>query len=97
MTYRIAFGTLFLLLALALQAERDAERDMLLRVSLKLQSLNSLIAEAEKEQDTSARVTFRYDWLKRDLQLIQSGVDSYLTDTHLQPRSFEKLQGIYHQ
>ena len=70
---------------------------MLTRLTKEITNLETLIDSAEREHDQASRIRFRYDWLRRDLELIRSGIESYLTDTHMQPRTVEQLQGLYHQ
>ena len=96
-TFQIGIAIAILLLAFSLQADREAERAMLSRLSQEISDLETLISHAEREQPEGSRVRFRYDWLRRDLTLVKAGIDSYLQDSHLQPRSAEELQGLYHQ
>lgn len=86
-----------LLTAVALQAERDGERVALTRLLDSIERLEPLIQRAEREAEPAARVQFRYDWLRRDLSEVKAGIEAYLMDAELTPRTFEPLQGDYHQ
>ena len=98
-SYLPHFGLAAVLLVVAatLQADRDAERGALGRLVAEIQRLEPLIARAEAESESNARVSFRYDWLRRDLNQVQRGIEAYIDDTAFTPRKFEALQGDYHQ
>ena len=83
--------------AMTLHAERDAERDALIRVVTAIERLEPLIARAESESELHDRVRFRYDWLRRDLNEVKEGIDAFLSDTEYKPRKFEPLQADYYQ
>lgn len=93
----ITLAVLLVLSAVALQADRDSERAALTRVVAELERLEPLIARAEDESEIHDRVRFRYDWLRRDLAEVKSGIEAFLTDAEFTPRTFEPLQGAYHQ
>ena len=86
----LVFGTV------TLQADRDAERTTLLRIVAEIDRLETLIARAERESESYDRVRFRYDWLRRDLDEVKSGIEAFLSDAEFTPRTFEPLQGEYH-
>jgi RAQPRD family integrative conjugative element protein len=76
------------------RADADSERESLARIAQELQRLQRQVEEAAKTADTSARVKFRYDWLEKDLELIQRGVTDHL-DAPRQPRPVPPLMGDY--
>ncbi len=78
------------------RADEDAEREHLARISYELQRLQQEVSDAQRNADESGRVRFRYDWLARDLQLVQHGVDEHL-DAPRQPRPAPPLRGDYRQ
>jgi len=82
------------LVASSARADADSEREALARIAQELQRLQAQVAQAAKEADTSARVTFRYDWLQKDLELVQRGVTDHL-DAPRQPRPVPPLAGDY--
>ncbi|MYD44485.1 MAG: conjugal transfer protein [Gammaproteobacteria bacterium] len=82
---------------MALQADRDSERAVLIRLIDSIERLEPLIARAERESDPQVRVQFRYDWLRRDLAEVKTGLEAYLMEAEFAPRSFEPLQAEYHQ
>ena len=43
----------------------------------------------------SARIRFRYDWLRQDLKQIKDGIQSHIDSPRAQPRSFPPLRGDY--
>ena len=93
----IALAIVLLLAAFTMQADRDTERAALTRLVEEIERLEPLIARAERESEIHDRVRFRYDWLRRDLDEVKSGVESFLNDAEFTPRSFEPLQAEYHQ
>ncbi len=93
----IAVASLLVLAAATLQADRDAERTALTRLVAEIDRLEPLIARAESESEDHDRVRFRYDWLRRDLDEVKNGIEAFLTDAEFTPRTYEQLQGEYHQ
>lgn len=93
----VALAIALVLAAFTMQADRDTERATLTRLVEELDRLEPLIARAERESEIHDRVRFRYDWLRRDLDEVKSGVETFLNDTEFTPRTFEPLQGDYHQ
>ena len=92
----IALAIVLVLAAATMQAERDAERTALTRIVAEIDRLEPLIARAESESESHDRVRFRYDWLRRDLNEVKSGIEAFLTDAEFTPRTFDPLQGEYH-
>ena len=92
-----ALAIVLVFAAAALQADRDAERSALSRLAIEIERLEPLIERAKNESEPNARVRFRYDWLRRDLNEVKTGIDAYLTDAEFTPRTFDSLQGEYHQ
>ena len=88
-------GCLLLLVGGVLQADQDAERATLIRLDKELDRLELLVDRAEREQDLLDDSRFRYDWLRRDLKLVREGIQEYLRETELSPRSTEPLYGSY--
>lgn len=78
-------------------ADTEAEHTALAQVVTELKALDKLIDRAEKEADPTARIQFQYDWLRRDLRLVQRGIQDHLDTPSSEPREFEPLQGDYRQ
>ena len=76
------------------RADADGEREALARIAHELQRLQAEVAQAAKTADSTARVKFRYDWLAKDLELVQRGVTDHL-DAPRQPRPVPPLAGDY--
>ena len=93
----ITVASLLVLAAATLQADRDAERTALTRLVAEIEGLEPLIARAESQSESHDRVRFRYDWLRRDLDEVKSGIKAFLTDAEFTPRIYEPLQSEYHQ
>lgn len=79
---------------LTVQADADAEREQLAKIANEIDRVNALVAEASRNQATTARVKFRYDWLQKDLSLMKAGIEDHL-DAPRQPRPVPPLRGDY--
>ncbi len=78
-------------------ATTDREQDALEKIIEELEQLNELIDKAERESDSTERIRFRYDWLRRDLKLVKNGIQDHLDAPSTEPKTFEPLQGDYRQ
>ena len=68
-------GTLAAVIPLHLaRADAEGEREQLARLIHELQAVEPLLRAAESQADPDARVRFRYDWLRQDLERVRSGV-----------------------
>lgn len=76
------------------RADEDAQREALARIAHELARLEQLTAEAQRQQDVSGRVRFRFDWLGRDLALVRRGIEDH-ADAPRQPRPVPVLRGDY--
>ena len=94
---KLGLFAILLAIALSLQADTQTERRFLSQLSSELAQLEQLIQRAEQARDVNDRLQFRYDWLRKDLQLIRGGIDAYIDEYHLTPRSFPPLKGEYVQ
>jgi RAQPRD family integrative conjugative element protein len=91
---------LALVLGLALPAgqavgEADGEREALARLAHEIDALAPLVATAEAQADPDARIHFRYDWLRRDLARVRSGIQAHIDAPRAEPRKVEPLRGDY--
>lgn len=85
-----------LLAAAPSMADEDAEREKLAKISYELEHIRQMINDAAKTADKDQRVRFRYDWLSRDVELVQRAIDDHL-DAPRQPRPVAVLRGDYRQ
>ena len=76
-------------------ADADAERESLARVIHELEALQPLLSAAEVAADPDARVRFRYDWLKKDLERIRQGIQEHIDAPRSDPRAVAPLRGDY--
>ena len=86
-----------IIVCLSVCAQTITERHHLSLLSTEIQHLELLIQRAEVARSSHQRLQFRYDWLRRDLKRIQEGIDSYIEEYNLTPRTFPPLQGDYVQ
>ena len=78
-------------------ADADAERESLARIIHELEILEPLIDEAKDAADPDARIRFRYDWLKKDLESIRRGILEHIDAPRAEPRVPVPLRGDYRQ
>ncbi len=78
-------------------ADTDAERESLARIIHELQILEPLIDEAKAAADLDARIRFRYDWLKKDLESLRHGIREHIDAPRAEPRVPVPLRGDYRQ
>ena len=76
-------------------ADMDAEREMLSSIIHELQAVEALIDKAQAQSEEGTRIRFKYRWLREDLGLIKSGIQSHINAPRAQPRSFLPLRGDY--
>ena len=76
-------------------ADADAERESLARVIHELEALQPLLLEAEIAADPDARIQFRYDWLREDLERIRQGIQEHIDAPRSEPRLIAPLRGDY--
>ncbi len=85
------------LLSSPVHADADAERESLARIVHELDVLQPLLVEAEAAADPDARIRFRYDWLRKDLERIRRGIQEHIDAPRGEPRSLAPLRGDYRQ
>lgn len=76
-------------------ADADAEREALARIAHELDALDALIRKAESQAEPDARIRFRYDWLRQDLESVQQGIQDHIDAPRSEPRTFPPLRGDY--
>ncbi len=76
-------------------ADADAEREALARIIHELELLRPLLAEAKAAADPDARIHFRYDWLKKDLDRVRQGIREHIDAPRAEPRSVAPLRADY--
>jgi RAQPRD family integrative conjugative element protein len=81
--------------ALAGGADQDAEREQMARFVHELQAIMPLLDAAERHADPDARIRFRYDWLRQDLERVGQGIREHLQAPRAEPRKVEPLRGDY--
>jgi len=78
-------------------ADPDAEREALARLIHEIEALEPVIAAAESQATPDARIRFRYDWLRQDLERIRAGVQEHIDAPRNEPRKVSPLRGDYRQ
>ena len=96
-TYRAVAVVILASLFTPATVSADAEREALARLIHELEALAPLIKSAESQANPDARIRFRYDWLRQDLDRIQSGIQAHIDAPRTEPRPFPPLRGDYRQ
>ena len=78
-------------------ADPDAEREALARLIHEIKALEPIIATAESQATPDARIRFRYDWLRQDLERIRAGIQEHIDAPRNEPRQVPPLRGDYRQ
>jgi len=76
-------------------ADADGERAALARIIHELEAIEPLITEAASQANPDARVRFKYDWLRQDLERIRLGIQEHIDAPRSEPRTFPPLRGDY--
>ena len=76
-------------------ADTQSENEELARINSVLNALYPMIDAAQAATPKNQRVTFRYDWLIKDIQDIQAGIAEKINQVPIEPRIVEPLQTQY--
>ena len=85
----------FALVSPLAHGDADGERETLARIIHELEVLEPLLAEAKAAADPDARIHFRYDWLRQDLERVRQGIREHIDAPRAEPRSVAPLRGDY--
>ena len=78
-------------------SDPDAEREALARLIHEIEALEPIISTAESQSSPNARIRFRYDWLRQDLERIRAGIQEHIDAPRNEPRKVPPLRGDYRQ
>ncbi|MEQ8234498.1 MAG: RAQPRD family integrative conjugative element protein [Gammaproteobacteria bacterium] len=81
--------------SLQARADADAEREALARLAHEVEALEPVIKTAEAQASPDARIRFRYDWLRQDLERVRAGIQEHIDAPRAEPRTFPPLRGDY--
>lgn len=76
-------------------ADTDGEREALVRLAHEIEALAPLVAKAEAQAEPDARIRFRYEWLRQDLERVRAGIQAHIDAPRAEPRKVEPLRGDY--
>lgn len=76
-------------------ADADGEREALARLAHEIEALAPLVAKAEAQAEPDARIRFRYEWLRQDLERVRAGIQAHIDAPRAEPRKVEPLRGDY--
>ena len=75
--------------------DADGEREALARLAHEIEALAPLVAQAEAQANPDARIRFRYDWLRWDLERVRAGIQEHVDAPRAEPRKIDPLRGDY--
>ena len=93
----LVIGLLLVGVASPVLADPDAEREALARLIHEIEALEPVIATAESQATPDARIRFRSDWLRQDLERIRAGIQEHIDAPRNEPRKVPPLRGDYRQ
>ena len=76
-------------------ADADGEREALARLAHEIEALTPLVTKAEAQANPDARIRFRYEWLRQDLERVRTGIQAHIDAPRAEPRKVEPLRGDY--
>ena len=76
-------------------ADQDGEREVLARIAHEIEAIAPLISQAASQANPEARIRFKYDWLRQDLDQIQRGIQEHIDAPRAEPRTIPPLRGDY--
>lgn len=76
-------------------ADAESEREALTRLAHEIEALAPLVAKAEAQAEPDARIRFRYEWLRQDLERVRAGIQAHIDAPRAEPRKVEPLRGDY--
>ncbi len=76
-------------------ADTDGEREALARIAHEIEAIQPLINQAASQANPDTRIRFQYDWLRQDINRIQSGIQNHIDAPRSEPRTFPPLRGDY--
>lgn len=92
---KIILISLLLTAASHVHADMDAEKAKLALIVHELETLPSLIEEAEALADKNDRIQFQYEWLSRDIEHIKSAIQEHINAPRIQARKFPPIDHKY--
>ena len=88
--------TLIAVLSVPAYAVTDQERSALQRLHAELETITSIISEAQQAANPEDRKQVNYQRLRADLQKIQQGILDATNTVRRDPRSLPPIEGDYH-
>lgn len=94
---RFTLAIILIAFAYPLLADVQTENSQLARINSVLNAVFPLIDAAEKAAPKHRRITFHYEWLRKDVQSIQAGIAQQINQGPLEPRVIQPLTTDYIQ
>ena len=77
-------------------ADADLERSNLAKLVQEIDYLMTRVDDIQQDAPTKQRITFHYDTLKNDLNMIRVGINDHINQSLKAGRDLKPLSGQYH-
>ncbi|MBT3724194.1 MAG: conjugal transfer protein [Gammaproteobacteria bacterium] len=79
-----------------LNADTDLERNNLAKLVQEIDYLMTRVNDIQQDAPGNQRITFHYDTLKNDLNMIRVGINDHINQSIKAGRDLKPLSGQYH-
>lgn len=77
-------------------ADADLERNNLAKMVQEIDYLMTRVGDIQQDAPVNQRITFHYDTLKNDLNMIRVGINDHINQSLKAGRDLKPLSGQYH-
>ena len=93
---KLASAFLLTLFMNLLNADTDLERNNLAKLVQEIDYLMTRVNDIQQDAPGNQRITFHYDTLKNDLNMIRVGINDHINQSIKAGRDLKPLSGQYH-
>ena len=80
----------------SVNADADLERNNLAKLVQEIDYLMTRVDDIQQGAPVNQRITFNYDTLKNDLNMIRVGINNHINQSLMAGRDLKPLSGQYH-
>ena len=96
MMTKLAPAFLLILFINPVNADADLERSNLSKLIQEIEYLMTRVDDIKHDSPVNQRITFHYDTLKDDLNMIRIGINDHISQSLRAGRDIKPLSGQYH-
>jgi len=93
---KLASAFLLTLCMNSVNADADLERNNLAKLVQEIDYLMARVDDIQQDSPGNQRITFHYDTLKNDLNMIRVGINDHINQSLKAGRDLKPLSGQYH-